>query len=499
MPWTSEEITQWSVCDVPKLKVAKGGHEELQRIKGFLVNRKMNECIRLWQGHQFGLHKVDVVTSTSIGIGDFDIQDSKMQLQQPFLRLLDSLKRRRLNDMHVVDTQGLIPAKLMIHVCAPRYSEKYRTAAENALSQCYRVFLETAAEKRCRSIAIGNHSRHGKPYPYKLAAHIAIRTIRKFLEREYHNFESIVICAANPDEFKAFNEVMPYYFPRNEDEYYCSTTLNQKDVGNDIGEAWLPERQIPIDNSLCTCKLSPKFEQPCTPDGVTRTPISNKRHLSPLTPLSQNILENDLAISFMSPAPTPDASRNVIMFPKLDTSCPRTGTFGNRSLWWKRALCADLSHVISMKIFYYAGTDLCGRPILMFVGAHVKFEAVSTEEILYQCIREIEGIGDQPYVIVYAHTDVESKRLINSLDFFYQFYILLSKSQKRNLEAIFVLHPTFTLKSNIHLRQLGLGFSMWRKVVFCSQLQNLWNFVDAKYLQLPEFISLAECTKNQGE
>ena len=568
--WSIDEVTPWNLHDAPRLRgdgrSVQGDdnddnddnedNEEFatpmpstpvslidedtdatkeDAVPPFAVRRDLNKRVRLWQGHQFALH-VDIATSTSTGGGtsDPDVQDAKLQLRVAFMRLLDAMRRRRHTDLHVIEPKGLIPAKLMLHTCAPRYSPRYHTAAENALSQCFRVFLETAAERGCRTVALGNHSRHGKMYPTRLAAHIAIRTIRRFMERVRNPFEAIVICTASHDEYVAFTDAMRCYFPRDEEEAIVSArSLTKIDVGDAIGEAWLPEREIQIKDAPAmkydagpSRTSSPRSGlSPATPD-VRDIPIFGRRlyAASPLTPLgpslgagdeTENPLEEDECddsdVTFMSPAPAPDAERSKRLAHPLTESLPRRFDAHTCAVWRKKALCADLTIVHSMKIFHYAGTDLCGRKVLLFVGAHVK--DASSHEVLFQCIREIEGIGDDNrFVIIYAYSGVcprsgspvsaSSSPITSSrshassplsLDFLVVLHSLIRPDQRRNLEAVLMLHPTLSLRTSVHLRQFGVG-SIWRKVIFCNTLKDLSRFVDERHIQLPEFIRIEDET-----
>ena len=162
-----------------------------------------------------------------------------------------------------------------------------------------------------RSIAIGNHSRHGKAYPTRLAAHVAVRTLRRFMERgRGAPFESVVVCTASHEEYLAFGDVMRCYFPRDAEEAAVGAgLLSRADVGDEIGEAWLPERDIQIGGHPDASAASTPGG-PGTPDARDSMFSSFRRSASPLTPLSQNVREEDLASAFMSPSPDPDAERS---------------------------------------------------------------------------------------------------------------------------------------------------------------------------------------------
>ncbi|KAL4572463.1 hypothetical protein LXL04_019240 [Taraxacum kok-saghyz] len=68
-----------------------------------------------------------------------------------------------------------LPARRVIHTVGPKYAVKYHTAAENALSHCYRSCLELLIEKGLQSIAMGCIYTEAKNYPREPAAHLRSR------------------------------------------------------------------------------------------------------------------------------------------------------------------------------------------------------------------------------------------------------------------------------------------------------------------------------------
>uniref|UniRef100_A0A7N0TCW8 Macro domain-containing protein n=1 Tax=Kalanchoe fedtschenkoi TaxID=63787 RepID=A0A7N0TCW8_KALFE len=70
-----------------------------------------------------------------------------------------------------------LPARRIIHIVGPKYAIKYHTAAENALSHCYRSCLELLIENGLQSIAMVCKYTEAKNYPHEPAAHVAIRTV----------------------------------------------------------------------------------------------------------------------------------------------------------------------------------------------------------------------------------------------------------------------------------------------------------------------------------
>ena len=74
-----------------------------------------------------------------------------------FARDLASLGGCRTGEAKCVPARQ--PARRIILTVGPRYADKYRTAAENALSHCYRGALECAVEAEARTVAFPSSTR----------------------------------------------------------------------------------------------------------------------------------------------------------------------------------------------------------------------------------------------------------------------------------------------------------------------------------------------------
>ena len=85
-------------------------------------------------------------------------------------------------------------AKHIIHTVGPIYSrEASREPGREAglLASCYRESLRLATELGCRSIAFPSISTGAYGYPIEEASHIALRSIRDFLNAEQHQFDLV--------------------------------------------------------------------------------------------------------------------------------------------------------------------------------------------------------------------------------------------------------------------------------------------------------------------
>jgi len=101
----------------------------------------------------------------------------------------------------------------VIHTVAPRYKPQYRTAAENALHHCYRNSFQLVKESQLTNLAFPC-IQSSKSYPKEDACHIAVRTVRRLLERWCDGIDCIILVVANDNEWDLYQSILPLYFPR---------------------------------------------------------------------------------------------------------------------------------------------------------------------------------------------------------------------------------------------------------------------------------------------
>jgi O-acetyl-ADP-ribose deacetylase (regulator of RNase III) len=126
-----------------------------------------------------------------------------------------------------------LPASWLIHTVGPRYNEKYVTAAENALHNCYRSCMEAAMEHRALTISFPVIHSTRRGYPLETGAHIAIRTVRRFLEKwGKTQFKRVILTMDNDEVFQLYSRILPLYFPRTAVELATAQVKLPKDTGS---------------------------------------------------------------------------------------------------------------------------------------------------------------------------------------------------------------------------------------------------------------------------
>ncbi|XP_036332467.1 protein GDAP2 homolog [Rhagoletis pomonella] len=156
--------------------------------------------------------------------------------------LSNNLKECRTGEVCV--TRGYnLSAKCVLHTVGPAVKETFKSAAESTLHYSYRNALYKAKELNLRTIAISNLSANQSSFPADLAGHIALRTIRRFLDKY---LTQIVILCVSAHERGIYEVLAPLYFPRDHLEERSALWQLPKDIGGEFGEPQHPDRQIRI-------------------------------------------------------------------------------------------------------------------------------------------------------------------------------------------------------------------------------------------------------------
>ncbi|GJN30320.1 hypothetical protein PR202_gb18615 [Eleusine coracana subsp. coracana] len=377
----------------------------------FPVDHEINSKIYLWRGHPWNLQVDAVVNSTNeVRIRTW----TKLIAVLGFTLLQGQVSPRS------------VPPWKVIHTVGPKYAVKYHTAAENALSHCYRSCLELLIENGLESIATGCIYTEAKNYPREPAAHVAIRTVRRFLEKQKDKITAIVFCTTSPSDTEIYKRLLPLYFPRDKHEEEIAALKLPADVGDENGETVIDERKI---------RIKP------LPAGATEMPIPTLADIplpdSELTSRRRNSFKLDsyLDPAFMSIIKDPDLRRqeqweksaqankgfnlaNLLGFGDLG-SPPLSAAeeYSLHSRYLAKANSMNLADIAEMKIMYAllinysyrGGVDSEGRPVMVVVGAHFLLRCLDIERFVLYVVKEFEPLIQKPYTIVYFHSAASLK------------------------------------------------------------------------------------------
>ncbi|GJM84673.1 hypothetical protein PR202_ga00366 [Eleusine coracana subsp. coracana] len=350
------------------------------------------------------------------------------------------------------------PPWKVIHTVGPKYAVKYHTAAENALSHCYRSCLELLIENGLE---------------------------RRFLEKQKGKIAGVVFCTTSSYDTEIYKRLLPLYFPRDKQEEEIAVSKLPADVGDENGETVIDERKIRI--------------RPLPAGVVERTVVMDL----PLSDSGSSLkrssfkLDSYLDPSFMSLIKDPDLRRKEqwekssqaqkgFNYARLlgygDLGCPSLSAAEEYSLhsrYLAKANSLNLSEIAEMKIIYRGGVDSEGRPVMVVVGAHFLLRCLDLERFVLHVVKEFEPLIQKPYSIVYFHSAASLQPI-------------------HCKQAIYVLHPTLGLRTAILAMQMFVDGEVWKKAVYVDRLVQLFKYVPREQLTIPDFVFQHDLEVNGG-
>ncbi|KAK8487245.1 hypothetical protein V6N13_099784 [Hibiscus sabdariffa] len=474
-------------------------------VSRFPVDHEINSKIYLWRGLPWNIEVDAVVNSTNENLDEAHSSQGLHAAAGPGLAeecaTLGGCRTGMAKVTHAYD----LPARRVIHTVGPKYAVKYHTAAENALSHCYRSCLELLIESGLQSIAMGCIYTETKNYPREPAAHVAIRTVRRLLEKQKDKITAVVFCTSTSTDTEIYKRLLPLYFPRDKHEEVVAISKLPADVGDENGETIIHERQIRI-------KPLPQKTIPKPAQAPAELPVSDVS----LAQRNSSYLDTYLDPAFMSLMKDPDQRRQEQWektaqarggwnFAKIlgfgDLGGPPLSAAEEYSLhsrYLAKANSLNLSEIAEMKILYRGGVDSEGHPVMVVVGAHFLLRCLELERFIHYVVKEFEPLIQKPYTIVYFHS-AASLQFQPDLGWMRRLQQILGRKHQRNLHAIYVLHPTLHLKATIFALQMFVDKLVWKKVVYADRLLQLFKYVPREQLTIPDFVFQHDLEVNGGK
>jgi O-acetyl-ADP-ribose deacetylase (regulator of RNase III) len=355
-----------------------------------------------------------------------------------------------------------LPATYCIHTVGPRYTLKYATAAENALHGCYRRALETAIDNKMHSIAFPQIATDRKQYPKKAASHVAIRTVRRFLEHHGQSIHTLAFVLDNEMDMTIWKQLMPLYFPRSDAEAARVQSQLPEETGNEVGEKVIEERKVKINTLpgvIQDAKQRPeamKAEPAVTGEfiGMQDDPDTiRRRNDAKLTPEEKEVVDLD---------------RKYMHYLRM-------------------ARQEDLSDVSKYRFVYPSGVDAQGRPVIVFLGSHFPANVVPLERCLLHIINVMDRLVQSAYNVVYFHTNISDDNQ-PPLEWLKTCYTIFNRKYKKNLQRLFVVHSTMWVRTVVWFATPLVSKKFWSKFIYIHKLHDLYEQLDPRTLDVPKHI-----------
>ncbi|KAK1931689.1 Protein GDAP2 [Phytophthora citrophthora] len=489
----------------------------------FPVSTLLNAKLSLWRGPLYHLRVDAVVNSTCESMRESDGDFGKLlKAAGPEIGVeCDAAGSCRTGD--AVLTRGCqLPAKFILHTVGPRYLPKYHNAAEHALHSCYRSVLTVARENGLRSVAIGCIYTQRKGYPREEAAHVAARTVRRYLEHYSKHFDRIILCVDSVQDMYVYERVLPLYFPRTMEELQKSQQLLEtRNLGNSFGEPIIEERKIRIGNLSNSDRHSNQFEfDHCENTGKRQESCALS---DTSTGPEAEEAESDI-LAFRTMLVDPDAERLGRLQQMQEERQRRAAEAAieeQKRLERVTASTAEWDYVAALQLAkkedfsglkalgfcYCGGVDLAGLPVVVYLAGKLRVEELDMERVLLFVLFTLDSQRTalnatcSQFSLLYVHSDVANdnqppnawlKRLFRVFAAVAAHRApsdqpLRNKTGESVLRFFYVLEPSFGFKLQL-LMSKGYcdGGGFYNHVVYLQSSEMLNDI--APTLQLPPHI-----------
>ncbi|OQR89294.1 hypothetical protein ACHHYP_06368 [Achlya hypogyna] len=354
-----------------------------------------------------------------------------------------------------VATRGCeLRAKTIVHTVGPRYNAKYSVAAENALHGCYRNALRVAKEERARSIAFPCVYTKKKGYPREDATHVALRTVRRFLEHYPDDFDFVIFCVDDAQDMLLYSRLLPLYFPRNMDELSVSaaqfTAHTEWTVGDAFGEPVIEERKIRIAPSMCS---------------------ENQLDDGPAM-VHTLMVDSYVTKEFCAMMDSPDEDRMDLVRSIRAKSSVKDKARATYQSCLEQAKLEDFEDIARLELVYRAGVDHAGVPVVLVVGRHLPARHIDLDRVLLYVVHVMDSLADRPYNVVYVHGGVDEDNQPNT-SWLKKLFKTFSSKYRENLKTFYVVEATMWLKLLLWVGKSFSSRSFGAKLAFLDMPQDL--------------------------
>ncbi|KAL9920768.1 ganglioside induced differentiation associated protein 2 isoform 4-T6 [Glossina fuscipes fuscipes] len=467
----------------------------------FPISTHVNNRFILWDGDITLLEADTITNTTNETLSESNtLSESILNVAGNELRdeLSNNVRECRTGEVRVTKGYNL-PAKYILHTVGPTFKEKFKTAAENTLHCCYRNVLCKAKELNLKTIAVCNVSTNQKSFPADLAAHIALRTIRRFLDKYT---TQIVIFCLNSHEHGIYEVLAPLYFPRNRLEERSALWQLPKDIGGEYGEPLHPDRQIRIIRNPQHSVLmrqgdddsdnSPHDFESCVSDlEYGLSDLNNLNYSSYSGGGMHSHIQADLDRQHL----LGDTSRNSVYEKVVADGIEDLEHQERYERLLYRAQIEDLNEVSGIGCLYQSGVDRLGRPVVVFCGKWFPANNINLEKALLYLIKLLDPIVKGDYVIAYFHT-LTSANNYPSLHWLREVYSVLPYKYKKNLKAFYIVHPTFWTKMMTWWFTTFMAPAIKAKVHSLPGVEHLYSAITKDQLEIPAYITEYDMATN---
>lgn len=245
---------------------------------------------------------------------------------------------------------------------------------------------------------------------------------------------------------------------------------------------------LDLDLELAPSEAPPPL--PARPHSITIEPSTRADPLS--APISQATASaipdhtQKLTHASSPPTTTPTRASSSSIRSSSSSSASSSSSKGPSTYEEYLALAKtmDFEMVRAAQFAYKSGVDFAGRPVVVVCGSIPP--ACTPEQLFLYIIDLLDPITEVDYSLVYV---VMSEGKKPAFSFLRKFYGTMSRKYKKNLKQLFVVHPSFWVRTGFQFFRPFISSKFWKKVVYVDDVRQLYQYMSPSQVKFPTYVT----------
>ncbi|XP_067945590.1 rho GTPase-activating protein 8-like isoform X2 [Watersipora subatra] len=149
---------------------------------------------------------------------------------------------------------------------------------------------------------------------------------------------------------------------------------------------------------------------------------------------------------------------------------------------------SEFHDIAKYGVIELAGDDACGRKVVVFSACKLPpHDIIDHKKLLGYLKHTLDQYVENDYTLVYFHYGL-SKRNKPSYNWLLQAYKEFDRKYKKNMKALYIVHPTTFIKVLWNILRPFLSAKFGKKIMYVNYLHELGSHVNLHQLNIPEAV-----------
>ncbi|KAL6073521.1 Rho GTPase-activating protein 1 [Balamuthia mandrillaris] len=151
----------------------------------------------------------------------------------------------------------------------------------------------------------------------------------------------------------------------------------------------------------------------------------------------------------------------------------------------------DFSDLDPYHLVYKSGKDVYGRTVIVMAPANMPIMPDSTaldlDRMLLYLIKTMDQVVEKEYCLVFCVTNMTNAHR-PGLAWFRRAYNFFNRKYKKNLKALYIVHPTWFVKATLKLCKPFISNKFWKKLVYIDNVTDIYQYIKPDQISFPDFV-----------